>query len=112
MSAVQSTTLPWMLYFIKWTKILLKKLNSFDLLILLLAFLYGNLFAIANCSINWSLVLIFCIVFFLELINKIIYLRGNNNFLQILEFYPLILLNLLKRGFILGLFLEAFKVGS
>jgi len=127
-------------FLIKRNKKLLKKLKSLDLLLLLYAFLYGNLFAIHNSRLNWNLLLIFFIVFFLEFISKTIYfirdkeLKIKSNFnkdslvkskLQPIfqrlhereeskqnENYSCIIINTLKRGFLLGFFLEAFKVGS
>lgn len=124
----------------KRNKKLLKKLKSLDLLLLLYAFLYGNIFAIHNSWLNWNLLLIFFIVFFLELISKTIYFirdkqqKIKSNFnkdsqvqskLQPIfqrfhqkeeskqnDSYSCIIINTLKRGFLLGFFLEAFKVGS
>ena len=127
-------------FLLKMNKKLLKQINSLDLLIVLYAFLYGNLFAIHNSRLNWSLILIFCIVFFLEFLSKTIYfirykeieLKSDFNKDWIVksklqpifqrfrerkkikqnENYPCIIINTLKRGFLLGFFLEAFKIGS
>jgi hypothetical protein len=108
---------------------MLKQITSFDFFLLFCAFIYGNLFAIHYSRLNWNIMLIFCIVFFLEFLNKTIYFfRKNEVFLvkeklqpiflpkfkqtnKILS-YSYILTNTLKRGLLLGFFVEAFKVGS
>jgi hypothetical protein len=86
----------------------LKQLKSFDFLVLLVAFLYGNIFSIQNSEFNWSFFLIFFIAFLLEFLNKLVYLLQKKKKF----FYFSILINTMKRGFLLGFFLEAFKVGS
>lgn len=134
MSAVQSTPLPWMLRFLNMTKNLLKKINAFDFFILLCAFLYGNIFTIQCSTLNWGFVLIFGIVVLIEILEKNlyffftnqkqeIYLKNTNFVFNFVEhgipllikeetFSSFFLLNTAKRGFLLGFFLEAFKVGS
>jgi hypothetical protein len=125
----------------KWFKVL----NSFDFLIILSAFLYGNLFAIHNSNLNWNIFLIFSIVFGFEFINQTVYFiryKFSKNQIFVIKYKLnfcvdwilkskfksifesvtkpkednnlnfLILINTLKRGFLLGFFLEAFKVGS
>ena len=151
------------------SKNLLKKINSFDFFLLLCSFLYGNIFAIQYSTLDWGVIVIFGIVFFLELLNRFLYLFFNlykknkvqnepsNSFLDNFKFIfksggvvkkdyvsnnelvknrktyniklvtqgrssnplnnfgtisPFFLLNTLKRGFLLGFFIEAFKVGS
>lgn len=111
-----------------------KNFQPFDLLILLFAFLYGNLFVITFSSFQWGLFVIFFVVFILELVNKLLYQsffqrnnkkqRSDNNFISKAEFLrkekefkkPIksffFLLLTFKRGFLLGFFVEAFKVGS
>ncbi len=105
---------------------MVKNFKDFDLLILLIGFLYGNLFAINFSYQNWNLTFIFFIVVFLELANKLVYFNfKNKKFTYSLNTEKLIkkqikknknsllvILNTLKRGFIFGVFLEAFKVGS
>lgn len=86
----------------------LKKFHFLDFLALLSAFIYGNLFAIHNSEMNWGFALIFCIVVFLEFINQTLYFFREKHTLV----YPYVLVNTLKRGFLLGFFVEAFKVGS
>lgn len=126
------------------------KFRAFDLLILLSAFLYGNLFVMSFSKLDWGFFLISCIVLFVEGGNKILYSRflkkngkqphktfANSKKISFWDqqrgfaFAPLIqrrktnekdffkgpylisiLLNTLKRGFLLGFFIEAFKVGS
>lgn len=149
MSAVQSTTLPWMLRIRHMTDNVLKKVNPFDFFLLLCSFLYGNIFAIQCSNLNWGFLLIFGIVFLIENLEKFVYTvfktnqqtteqkttktlffissfrsqkRGfwdNHIFLpknRTNSFFvtnaPFFLLNSMKRGFLLGFFLEAFKVGS
>ena len=138
MSAVQSTTLPWMLWILNMTKNLLKTINPFDFCILLWAFLYGNIFAIQCSTLDWGFVFIFGVVLFLETVQRFFYLCFNTNQQTINRkhgtktsfwrdmyiffwaspkstkeiFAPFFLLNTMKRGFLLGFFLEAFKVGS
>lgn len=91
---------------------MLKQIKSLDILIILAAFLYGNLFAIQNSPLNWSFTLIFFIVFVLEFLSKTFYFLEHNKYNKNFFSYPCIITNTLKRGFLLGFFLEAFKVGS
>ena len=162
MSAVQSTTLPWMLLLFKMTTNFLKQVKKlfpkksrnlkqlpFDFFLLLSAFVYGNVFAIQNSRLEWNSIVIFGIIFCLEIVEKIVSLffkkkrktetstffffkfigfenthtqvkvqnsvmkTNKKKFLPIFEeIWIAFLLNLLKRGFLLGFFLEAFKVGS
>ena len=149
MSAVQSTTLPWMLWIQNMTNNRFKQINPFDFFLLLCSFLCGNLFAIQCSNLHWGFLLIFGIVFFIENLEKFAYMvfntnqqttdqkatktsffissslfqkprfwdhhrflkknRTNSFFVTDVRFF---LLNSLKRGFLLGFFLEAFKVGS
>lgn len=124
------------------------KINFFDFLLLLASFVYGNLFVIDNSKVTWNFLIIFCIIFFLEFLNKLIYLiRPEDNYkktnassdlqnekspprkvvffskislvikMQFLEknrrlVETILFTNTLKRGFLLGFFVEAFKVGS
>lgn len=129
MSAVQSTTLPWMLHILNMTKNQLKKLNPFDFFILLCAFLYGNIFTIQCSKLDWGFLLIFGVVVFIEILDKFFYSCFHKNqqknhktkdFVKakLVQFKAgsilntFLLLNTFKRGFFLGFFLEAFKVGS
>ena len=135
-----------------------KRFKFFDFLGLLGGFIYGNLFAINYSSLNWNFLILFCVIFFLEIINKMFYknlfnnsiglenraknrtLRSKNTASQKINFWDnnpftknefsvinsnvfwnlsstftvnfWVLINTLKRGFLLGLFVEAFKVGS
>lgn len=108
------------------TKIFLQNVNPFDFFLLLCFFVYGNIFTIQCSSLNWGFFLIFGIVIFLEIIDNLFYISFNftkqklNHFstrfskrnLSFSKNSPFFLLNTIKRGFLLGLFLEAFKVGS
>ena len=115
---------------------MLKEVKLGDFLLLLIGFIYGNLFAINFSNTNWNFFLIFFIVFFLELLNKFLYLnflnfakqefnyfyenfifkdslKKNTNLMTKNYFVNIFLvINTIKRGFLLGFFLEAFKVGS
>lgn len=91
-------------------------MQPLDFFVFLFAFLYGNLFLISYSKLNWGILLIFCFVFFIEFLNKFLYFyffNKNNSNEEIKKIsYPKILLNTVKRGFLLGFFIEAFKVGS
>ncbi len=121
MSAVQSTTLPWMLCVINMNKNLLKNINSFDFFLLLCAFVYGNIFSIQCSKINWGFFVIFGIVFLIEISEIVFYLDFNSNkktpsrtipYFSFFRISPFCLVTTMKRGFLLGIFVEAFKVGS
>lgn len=98
----------------------LKKIQPFDFFLLVYAFLYGNLFAIQFSTLDWGIIMIFGLVFLLELIQKVLYFAFSKKHekslyskLQNLGSISLLfVVNTLKRGFLLGFFLEAFKVGS
>ncbi len=106
-------------------------MNPFDFFILLCAFLYGNIFTIQWSTLDWGFFLIFEVVCFIEIIEKFLYLFFNPNYKKKIQTLPVpkfkefgakwglwvkispyFLLNTVKRGFLLGFFLEAFKVGS
>ena len=143
-------------------------MNPFDFFVLLCSFIYGNIFTIQYSTLDWGFLVIFCVVFFIETIDRFLYLffnpnqqnklrtenqndvfenmnigfkfselrtefRSNNGGIKkrILtklglfdkrsaltelkkrsKISTFFLLNTLKRGFLLGFFLEAFKVGS
>nr|NP_045773.1 hypothetical protein ChvulCp013 [Chlorella vulgaris]pir/T07201/ hypothetical protein 103 - Chlorella vulgaris chloroplast [Chlorella vulgaris]BAA57848.1 unnamed protein product [Chlorella vulgaris] len=103
-------------------------MNVFDLLILLTTFLYGNLFAIQNCVLHWNFPVFIYILATVEFFNKIIYFlqekkdvqstryffftKKNKDVWRNPNFYLSNILNTVKRGFLLGFFVEAFKVGS
>ena len=82
----------------------LKNLSWFVFLIFL-AFIFGNLFGISTKNINSTYLSIFIII-----IEFISYLKYSKNFVR--ENFITNNLNVLKRGFLLGIFIEAFKVGS
>ena len=94
-------------------KIFQKKLNTkkdfqaFSFLLLLLGFICGNLFGINFYFIKWNIFSIFFVPFLLEVGNFFQTKLKNNNFKIKLLFF-----DYLKRGFLLGIFIEAFKVGS
>lgn len=84
---------------------------SFFLFLLLISFVSGNLFGlylkqIEDFYFNLFLNLIFIeLISFLKYSKKIPLYNNENNFL-------IKSLNVLKRGFLIGIFVEAFKVGS
>lgn len=130
MSAMQSTALPWMLFPFRRMESVLQKIKPLDFLVLLFAFFYGNVFVITFSTMNWGVFLISFIVYFLEFYTKIIYFlfyskKEPTKKMVFFSFKPLLpniskinkkrvllLLTTLKRGFLLGFFVEAFKVGS
>lgn len=161
MSAVQSTTLPWMrLYllmntqnsdetnffsnisnsaqniflktktlknntdsqkFSQFKSYFLKSKDGFllDFFLIFGAFVYGNLFAIQFSKLNWGFILIFGITLYIELLQKFLYLLQNRLLSSNKKATPkkklpsfIFFLTIIKRGFLLGFFLEAFKVGS
>lgn len=105
---------------------MLKFFKIFDFLLLLLGFIYGNLFAMNLSNLDWNVFFLFFIVFLCELLNKLIFsffkMKPEKNYLAIKKNKKrkktqtkntlVILVNIIKRGVLLGLFLEAYKVGS
>lgn len=103
-----------------------KIFKSISLLFLLTSFIFANLFGINFNFIKWNLFSIFSIPLLLEIFNFFTTkLKNNNRFNKIIKnknnesvnFYKsnnllLFLFDYLKRGFLLGIFIEAFKVGS
>lgn len=94
-----------------------EKINFFSLFLLVCSFTLGNLIGIISKKINYN---IFSILFFniiIEIINYLCYSSNNINLL----FTNIVilknkkakaLLNIFKRGLLLGIFVEAFKLGS
>jgi hypothetical protein len=87
-------------------KISLKNL-SISLLLILIGFSFGNFFGISSKITQNSFIFIFISIFFVELIGFFQYSKNNMNNQLIIEY-----LNTLKRGFLIGILVEAFKVGS
>lgn len=88
------------------------EIQPFDFFILVYAFLYGNIFAVQYSTMPWGGLLIFGIVFFLEISQRGLYLLSALNSQKRFLRFSFFFLNTLKRGFLLGFFVEAFKVGS
>lgn len=85
------------------------KENSYILFLILSSFFFGNLFNLFFKDLKniliWEPLILFFILILLELINVIIYTIKR-------PFYYKKLLNSFKMGLLLGLFVDAFKVGS
>lgn len=101
------------LKFIEMLKILQKKKNykkkiqTFSFLLLLIGFIFGNLFGLNFHFIKWNIFSIFVVSFLLE-IGNFFQNRSKNCKL----YSKFLIFNYFKRGFLLGIFIEAFKVGS
>ena len=94
---------------IKEEKIKFQGINFF---FILFSFLLGNLVGINSKLIFWNGISLFLIPIILELINSI---NSKNlvNTKKIVKIDGLVIvLNSIKHGFLIGIFLEAFKVGS
>ena len=117
-------------FFINQLKVYLSRKNSFfkevfsfALFTLFFGFLIGNLFGTFLNTIRsfifWDGLIIFIILFIMELLNFILYNKYKRFFViyQKISYYPnnQILwknLNYLKIGIMFGFFIDAFKVGS
>lgn len=84
--------------------------------LLLCSFIFGNLIGIYSKKISYNIFSLFLFNVILELLNFF-----NYSFFDILTKQTLknsiikkikIIINIFKRGFLLGIFLEAFKLGS
>ena len=96
-------------------KYLLFKQNlTITLILIFSSFFFGNLFATVlnqlRNYLNWDPLIFLFFIIVIEKLNSIIYSK-TKNFNKLL-FYFLKFLNSLKIGFLLGLFIDAFKVGS
>ena len=118
------------IFFINQLKIYLSRKNSFfkevfsfALFTLFFGFLIGNLFGTFLNTIRsfifWDGLIIFIILFIIELLNFILYNKYKRFFViyQKISYYPnnqIIWksLNYLKIGILFGFFIDAFKVGS
>lgn len=103
---------------IKEKNTFLKKSFLSNLIILLIGFIFGNLFGTFISFVRqlniWDGIVILIIILFCEMINFIVY---NNTILKRFKtksysFRILNLLNAFKTGLLLGFFIDAFKVGS
>jgi hypothetical protein len=86
----------------------LKKKFSFMLFIILLSFLVGNIFGLIspNLLVQPTPIIFFLFSFIIEFINIITNFLKNKN-----SNYYIIFISI-RRGFLLGIFIEAFKLGS
>ena len=118
------------IFFINQLKVYLSRKNSFfkevfsfALFTLFFGFLIGNLFGTFLNTIRsfifWDGLIIFIILFIIELLNFILYNKYKRFFViyQKISYYPnnqIIWksLNYLKIGILFGFFIDAFKVGS
>ena len=102
--------------FIKETKKEQAQFQGINFFFLLFSFLMGNLFGINLKYIFLNNFSLFIVPIILELINMStsnILLTKTINKKKLLKINRLLsILNSIKRGFLLGIFLEAFKVGS
>ena len=98
-----------------------KEVFSFALFTLFFGFLIGNLFGTFLNTIRsfifWDGLIIFIILFIMELLNFFLYNKYKRVIYQKISYYPnnqIILksLNYLKIGIMFGFFIDAFKVGS
>ena len=92
--------------FINETKKEKVEFQGINFFFILFSFLLGNLFGINSKLIIWNGISLFLITLILELIN-IINSKKKTKLDRLL-----VILTSIKRGFLLGIFLEAFKVGS
>ena len=88
------------------------KFQGINFFFILFSFSLGNLFGINSKLIFWNGISLFLIPIILELINSINSKNLVNTKKRIKTDTLVIVLNSIKRGFLLGIFLEAFKVGS
>lgn len=101
-----------------------KTFNSFSLFFLLVGFILGNLFGINFYFIKWNIFSIFLVPILLELTNFVLFsLKKNTTNVYFSKKHltkkvdnkkkiNFSILQILKKGFLLGIFIEAFKVGS
>ena len=94
-------------FFGKIKDLINKNLKNLSWLVFLIfiAFIFGNLFGISTKNINSSYLYIFLII-----IEFISFLKYSKNIVR--ENFITNNLNVFKRGFLIGIFIEAFKVGS
>ena len=81
---------------------------SLSLMFLFISFSFGNLFGIFSKKIPNNFLIILLMNFWLELFCFIIYSQKIPDNKIIRKKY----LNFIKQGFLIGIFVEAFKVGS
>lgn len=89
-------------------KIVKKNINLI-IFYILLSFLFGNIFGLNSKIIFFDSpgLLFFVLPLLLEIINFILFLKKKN----FNQKFPFIIISI-RRGFLLGIFIEAFKVGS
>jgi hypothetical protein len=92
---------------IKNTFLLNFKQISISLLFVLTGFSFGNFFGINSKLMEKSFFLILLLICLIELITFLQYGRNEKSTLFFFKH-----LNTFKRGFLIGIFVEAFKVGS
>uniref|UniRef100_UPI0030015F35 conserved protein Ycf20 n=1 Tax=Prototheca paracutis TaxID=2034905 RepID=UPI0030015F35 len=94
-----------------------EKINFFSLFLLVCSFTLGNLIGIISKKINYNIFTIFFFNIIIEFINYCCY--SSNNIEPLFNRIPILgkkkfktFLNIFKRGLLLGIFVEAFKLGS
>lgn len=80
--------------------------------VLLCSFNGGTLFGILTKMFFKNKILIFSVPWLLEWINVYYFDNTTGKTQEKRQFFSTILLNALKRGFLLGIFVDAFRVGS
>uniref|UniRef100_UPI0030030236 conserved protein Ycf20 n=1 Tax=Prototheca miyajii TaxID=2034260 RepID=UPI0030030236 len=93
------------------------KTKFFSFFIVLFSFIIGNLIGILLKNISYNIITLFLINLLIEFANYLCYSSFSSNSFNIKNFtiagkQIIKLLNTFKRGFLLGIFVEAFKVGS
>jgi uncharacterized membrane protein YoaK (UPF0700 family) len=91
-----------------------REIFFFTFFVLLCSFYGGTLFGILTKMFFKNKILIFSIPWLLELINVYYFEKTikADNAKEKAQYLSIILLNALKRGFLLGIFVDAFRVGS
>jgi len=86
--------------------------SSLLTLTLLIAFFCGNFFGIYSKKSIAPFIFIFLTLIILEIVSFLKFQKKINFFQKFFSDWILTLLNSLKRGFLIGILIEAFKVGS
>lgn len=93
------------------------KFKAVSFLFLLMSLIFGNLFGINLSNFNWNLLSLFLVPLVLESGNLVMMTlkkteKGRANQQPLLNQFFINIFPSIKRGFLIGIFIEAFKVGS